>query len=185
METAISLDRISKRFILQTERARSFYDKFLNTFRDVMRRHKPYGRHAFWALRDVSFDVYPGELLSFVGANGGGKSTTLKLIAGILRPTTGRLVVNGRVSAMLELGTGFHPDLTGRENIYLSAAILGLSKAEVEENLKAIIESLLFASDTPLTVDKIKSTNPSAKAWLTDRGTSLGYGNPEIVTHSY
>jgi lipopolysaccharide transport system ATP-binding protein len=140
METAISLDRVSKRFILQTERARSFYDQFLNTFRRVTRRHNSDTRHEFWALRDVSFDVYPGELLSFIGANGGGKSTTLKLIAGILRPTTGRLIVNGRVSAMLELGTGFHPDLTGRENIYLSGAILGLSKAEVEDNLEAIIE---------------------------------------------
>jgi lipopolysaccharide transport system ATP-binding protein len=140
METAISLDCVSKRFILQTERPRSFYDHFLSTFRRVTRRYNPDARHEFWALRDVSFDVYPGELLSFIGANGGGKSTTLKLIAGILRPTIGRLIVTGRVSAMLELGTGFHPDLTGRENIYLSGAILGLSKAEVEDNLEAIIE---------------------------------------------
>jgi lipopolysaccharide transport system ATP-binding protein len=140
METAISLDRVSKQFILQTERARSFYDQFLNTFRRVMRRNNAGTRHAFWALRDVSFDVHPGELLSFIGANGGGKSTTLKLIAGVFRPTTGRLIVNGRVSAMLELGTGFHPDLTGRENIYLNGAILGLSKAEVEDNLQTIIE---------------------------------------------
>jgi lipopolysaccharide transport system ATP-binding protein len=101
------------------------------------------GRHSkkeLWALRDLNFDIYPGQSLGIIGRNGSGKSTVLKLIARILRPTSGQVTVRGRVSALLELGAGFHPDLTGRENIALNASVLGLSRQEVDEKFDSIVE---------------------------------------------
>ena len=95
---------------------------------------------AFWALEDVSFEVGKGEKLAIIGPNGAGKSTLLSIIAGVMAPTTGTLECNGRVSAMLELGTGFHPDLTGRENIELNASLLGLRRKDVEEREPSILE---------------------------------------------
>lgn len=93
----------------------------------------------FWALQDVSFEVAAGETVGLVGPNGVGKSTVLKLVAGIIEPTSGEVEVHGRVGALLELGAGFHPDLTGRENIYLNASVLGLSRSEIHRRLDAIV----------------------------------------------
>ncbi len=92
----------------------------------------------FWALRDVSFSMQPGESLGIIGRNGSGKSTLLQIIAGTLRPTTGTANVRGRVAALLELGSGFNPDFTGRENVYLNAAVLGLARREVDERFDRI-----------------------------------------------
>ncbi|MBP6016258.1 MAG: ABC transporter ATP-binding protein [Candidatus Promineofilum sp.] len=96
--------------------------------------------HDLWAVRGVSFDLLPGRSLGIIGRNGSGKSTLLKIIARIIQPTEGEIIVNGRISALLELGAGFHPDLTGRENIYLNASVLGFTKAETKLLFDDIVE---------------------------------------------
>jgi ABC-type polysaccharide/polyol phosphate transport system ATPase subunit len=121
--TAIEVANVSKRFRIYREKPSSLKQRLLS------------GRvraEDFWALRDVSFDVAEGESLALIGHNGSGKSTMLKVIAGILRPTSGLVRQRGRISGLLELGAGFHQELTGRENVYLNAAFLGLSRRETD-----------------------------------------------------
>jgi lipopolysaccharide transport system ATP-binding protein len=133
MTMAIRFENVSKQFVLRPERHRSFQDVFIHRF-----RHKG-TKSQFWALRDVSLKIERGESVGIIGANGSGKSTTLKLISRIIRPTSGRITVVGRLSALLELGAGFHPDLTGRENIYLNGSLLGLSRREMARKLEDIV----------------------------------------------
>ncbi|MBL8986306.1 MAG: ATP-binding cassette domain-containing protein [Gemmatimonadetes bacterium] len=106
----------------------------------------------FWALRDVSFDVGPGDSLGVIGHNGAGKSTLLRLLMRVTRPTTGRCRITGRLSGLLEIAAGFHPDLTGRENIWLQAAILGMSRADIQRRFTAIVDFSGIAEfiDTPV-----------------------------------
>jgi ABC-type polysaccharide/polyol phosphate transport system ATPase subunit len=115
------------------------------------RRAAPEARD-FWALDDVSFTVGRGEAFGIVGQNGAGKSTMLKLLTGIMRPTTGRILVHGRLSALIEVSAGFHPDLTGRENIYLNGTIFGMSRAEIRRKFDQIVEFSGLAEfiDTPV-----------------------------------
>jgi len=94
----------------------------------------------FWATRDVSFEVGPGEALGIIGPNGAGKSTILKLLTKILRPTRGRMEIHGRVGALIEVAAGFHPDLTGRENVYLQGAIMGMPRSEIARKFDAIVD---------------------------------------------
>ncbi len=129
----IELRHVARRFVKRLERHRSLQDVFVRFFR----RRDPVDE--FWPLRDVSLTVQPGDCIGVIGPNGSGKSTLLKLVTGILAPTQGDLVVRGRVSSLLELGAGFHPDLTGRENIYLNGSIYGLRRAEMDVRLESII----------------------------------------------
>jgi ABC-2 type transport system ATP-binding protein len=131
IEPAISVDRISKRFRLFHERPTSVKERLLRLHRSRA--------EDFWALREIDFEVPEGQTWGLIGANGSGKSTLLKVIGGILRPTDGRVVTRGRIAALLELGAGFHPELTGRENVYLNASILGLSRKETDRYFDDIV----------------------------------------------
>ncbi|MCS7087711.1 MAG: ABC transporter ATP-binding protein [Thermoflexales bacterium] len=135
MDVAIEFDHVSKVFRLDRDRPRSFQEWFIGL---ALRRKREV--QEFWALRDVSFTIGRGEHVGLIGANGAGKSTTLKLISRILQPTSGRVRVNGRVTALLELGAGFHPDLTGRENIMLNGAVMGLTSREIRKKIDQIVE---------------------------------------------
>lgn len=132
----ISFRDVNKRFTFSKEKPQSL----LETIISIFSRRSRHPKQDLWAVRDLSFDVYPGQALGIIGRNGSGKSTILKLIARILRPTSGQVLVRGRISALLELGAGFHPDLTGRENISLNASVLGLTEEEVERSFDSIVE---------------------------------------------
>jgi ABC-type polysaccharide/polyol phosphate transport system ATPase subunit len=124
-----------------------------NTFKEFLSAALRGGsKSSFYALRDVSFSLGRGETLGIIGRNGSGKSTILKLIAGVTTPTHGRLDVYGRVSPLIELGAGFHPDLTGRENVYLNGAILGMSRRQIQERWDEIVDFAELADfmDTPV-----------------------------------
>ncbi|MGZ4608972.1 MAG: ABC transporter ATP-binding protein, partial [Actinomycetes bacterium] len=131
-EAAIVVDDVSKRFRMYRERSQSLKQTVLQG------RRARYD--AFWALRDVSFEIPAGSTFGLIGENGSGKSTLLKCIARILRPDTGSIVANGRLAALLELGSGFHPELSGRENVYLNGSILGLSKRQIDARFDEIVD---------------------------------------------
>jgi ABC-2 type transport system ATP-binding protein len=128
----IRVEGVSKRFVLHPDK--SAKERLLNLRSSA--RH----RQEFWALRDIDLVVPAGTTLGLIGRNGSGKSTLLKIIGGILTPTTGTVLSRGRLAPLLELGTGFHPDLTGRENVYLNAAILGMSRRDTRAAFDDIID---------------------------------------------
>ncbi|MBI2595557.1 ABC transporter ATP-binding protein [Candidatus Daviesbacteria bacterium] len=142
-DTVISFNNVSKKF----KKGQRYYLKqaLLDFFR-------PGVNDDFWALRNVSFKVQKGEAIGIIGANGSGKSTILKLIAGVLTPTKGNVVVNGRIGPLIELGAGFHPELSGRDNIYLNGTILGLPKKELERKFEDIVDFAELSDfiDTPV-----------------------------------
>lgn len=147
MAPALVVEGVSKLFVIHHEKARSFQDALVNLV-----HHRNGTREEFWALRDINFAVEQGESLAIIGRNGSGKSTILKLITGILMPTSGTIRVGGKISALIELGAGFHPDLTGRENVYLNGSILGISRKEMNRKLDEIVSfaELERFIDTPL-----------------------------------
>lgn len=143
---AVTFDKVSKRFRLYQQRHDSLKEAFIRRRRGVY--------NEFWILRDLSFAVESGTAVGIIGANGSGKSTALKLVARILHPNEGKIVVGGRVSALLELGTGFHPEYTGRENIFLNGALLGLRRDVIRARLDEIIE---FAGIEPFIDNPVKT----------------------------
>src|SRR5262249_34313976 len=116
---------------------RHLLERFLRNPWHVLRPSER--NESFWALRDVSFEVKQGEVLGLIGRNGAGKSTLLKILSRITKPTTGWAEIHGRVGSLLEVGTGFHPELTGRENAFLSGAILGMSRREIARKFDEIV----------------------------------------------
>lgn len=143
-DAAITVDHLSKRFRLFHERHQSLKQSLLNRRRATFEE--------FWALRDVSFQVGKGETFGIVGHNGSGKSTMLKCLTSILKPDKGSVHVEGSISALLELGAGFHPELSGRENVFLNAAILGVPRRQIQARFDEIVEfsGLQQFIDTPV-----------------------------------
>ncbi len=137
MAPIITFTNVSKRYVLRNERPRSFREVFAGLVR------RPPGRPAranLWALEGVSFSVERGESIGLIGPNGAGKSTALKLISRVIVPTSGQLSVGGRVASLLELGTGFHPDLSGRDNVFLNGALIGMGATEMRRKFDAILD---------------------------------------------
>ena len=156
-DVTIHVEGLSKRYYLGERKAYGSLRESLvraagAPFRRIARRSEPARNEPFWALEDVSFDVRPGEAVGIIGRNGAGKSTLLKILSRITKPTRGQAAIYGRLSSLLEVGTGFHPELTGRENIFLNGAILGMSRNEIAARFDEIVD---FAEterflDTPL-----------------------------------
>jgi lipopolysaccharide transport system ATP-binding protein len=154
---AISVSKLSKRYLLGQIGRHTLADELAYAWHKIRGRNPmthmgsltttpsrhPTGSHnnaEFWALKNISFDIFPGEVVGIIGRNGAGKSTLLKLLSRITLPTEGRAEIEGRVGSLLEVGTGFHPDLTGRENIFMNGAILGMRQKEIQSKLDAIID---------------------------------------------
>lgn len=135
MSVAVKFRNVSKRFTLHRDRPRALREVFFQMLHGQW--HQP--SETLWALRDINFTVEEGTTLGLIGPNGSGKSTALKLVSGILEPTEGEVRAHGRVAALIELGAGFHPELTGRENVYLNGAILGLSRRELAKRFDDIV----------------------------------------------
>ncbi len=132
----IKIDNVSMMFNLGIEKDFSLKQAFINIFTKKSKRKKD----EFWALKDVNIHVGKGEVVGLIGSNGAGKSTLLKVVSGVMKPTKGKVTVNGVISPMIELGAGFDPNLTARENIYLNGAILGYSKKFLNEKFDEIVE---------------------------------------------
>jgi ABC-2 type transport system ATP-binding protein len=133
-EEVVHLEAVSVRYRVPSERIGTLKEYFIRRLKGEVKMR------TFWALQDVALNVYRGEVFGLVGVNGAGKSTLLKVVARVLRPTKGRVIVRGKVAPLLELGAGFHPELTGEENIFLNGALLGFTRREMQDKYDQIVE---------------------------------------------
>jgi lipopolysaccharide transport system ATP-binding protein len=149
MSKIIQVSDLSKSFILSHEGKESYTAlrdvisrkaKTIFSFPKWMRPSENFTKEVFWALKDINFDIEQGQRVGIIGRNGAGKSTLLKILSRITDPTSGSIKIKGRVASLLEVGTGFHPELTGRENIFLNGAILGMSRIEIKKHFDAIVD---------------------------------------------
>jgi lipopolysaccharide transport system ATP-binding protein len=138
MGKVVKIKGLSKKYKIDHERAIVQHKDLRDSIYGLFQKSKK--KEDFWALKDVNFEMEKGEILGLIGSNGAGKSTLLKLLSKITYPTSGTIEIIGRLGALLEVGTGFHPDLTGRENIFLSGAILGMKKKEINKHFDEIVE---------------------------------------------
>jgi len=149
MSSIITIENLSKKYIIKHQKQERYTalrdvlgNRIKRSFGKLLAPNTNYGNpehEEFWALDDISFDVRQGDRIGIIGRNGAGKSTLLKILSRITEPTLGKVLIKGRVASLLEVGTGFHPELTGRENIYLNGAILGMSKIEIKRNFDEIV----------------------------------------------
>ncbi len=145
-EPIIQIKGISKKYVIRHENApyKTFQEAIINAVKAPINLLKNNGREpkkeTFWALKDITFDVNRGEVVGIIGRNGAGKTTLLKILSRITEPTEGKITLRGRVASLLEVGTGFHPELTGRENIYLNGAVLGMTKKEIDSKFDEIVK---------------------------------------------
>ena len=137
-EVAIKVENLGKSYRLGSIGSKSLVDDFLNLF-GSKQKDKP-DENLIWALSEVGFEINKGDAVGIVGKNGAGKSTLLKILSRTTAPTTGSIKIKGKIASLLEVGTGFHPELSGRENIFLNGAIMGMSKSEIKRNFDAIVE---------------------------------------------
>ena len=142
MQPIIKVENLSKRYQLggPTSSYSTVRETIMDAARGMFRRNTNGSERTLWALKDVSFEVKPGEVIGVIGRNGAGKSTLLKVLSRITEPTKGKVELYGRVASLLEVGTGFHPELSGRENVYLNGSILGMRKTEIERKFDEIVD---------------------------------------------
>lgn len=181
--SVIVAENISKKYIIDHQKKTSapnlreiVTEKFDSLFSNKSKKDSFTEKEEFWALKDVNFSIDKGDRIGIVGHNGAGKSTLLKILSRITEPTTGSIKIDGRIASLLEVGTGFHPELTGRENVFLNGAILGMAKSEIKESFDAIVD---FAG-----VEKFLDT--PVKRYSSGMYVRLGFAiaahlNPEIL----
>ncbi len=136
----IKIENVSMKFDMGIEKGLSFKQLFVDFFDPKMRKQHKHKKNYFMALNDVTIHIEKGEVVGLIGSNGAGKSTLLKIVSGVMKPTLGKVTVNGSIAPMIELGAGFDPELTARENIYLNGAILGYSKEFIDKKFDEIVE---------------------------------------------